>query len=116
MPNSNRRRGDYFERRAKATLERETFVVVRAAGSLGPADLVALKQGCPPWLVSCKLGGYLRPLERQGLADAAARAGALPLMASSPKPGWLCLEIVSPFGLSEPQMLQMPPTRKKADA
>ena len=81
MPNSNRRRGDYFERRTKAALEAQGWLVTRSAGSLGVADLVALCGGRTPLLVSCKLNGRLPRSERDALVDAADRAGADAILA-----------------------------------
>ena len=81
MPNNNRRRGDEFERRTKADLEMRGWVVVRSAGSLGPADLVALHHSRPPIIVSCKIPGYLRPTENDVLIETSLRSGAIPLMA-----------------------------------
>jgi Holliday junction resolvase len=78
---NNRRRGDEFERRTRADLEKRGWVVVRSAGSLGPADLVALHHSRPPVIVSCKIPGYLRPTENDVLIETSLRAGAIPLLA-----------------------------------
>jgi len=75
MPNNNRRRGDEFERRTKADLEMRGWVVVRSAGSLGPADLVALHHSRPPIIVSCKIPGYLRPTENDVLIETSLLRG-----------------------------------------
>lgn len=64
---SPRRRGDYFERQARAEMQRHGWLVVRAGGSLGPADLVALHRDQPPRLISCKLGNRIDPAERATL-------------------------------------------------
>ncbi len=52
-------RGAYFERRVRRHLEREGWFVVRAAGSRGPLDLVALRSdgrgGCEARLIQCKV-------------------------------------------------------------
>lgn len=45
MPNKNYRRGVAIERKAKAELELDGYTVVRTAGSHGPWDLVAVKEG-----------------------------------------------------------------------
>lgn len=47
-------RGHDRERAVKAQLEGEDWFVARAAGSLGDADLVALKDGRRPMLVEVK--------------------------------------------------------------
>ena len=83
--------GDYFERRTRDALEADGWLVIRSGGSLGPADLVALKAEHVPLLVSCKKGGYLPRGELFTLVDAAARAGAAPILAKSHRPGWCLL-------------------------
>ena len=102
MPNSNRRRGDYFERRTKAALEAQGWLVTRSAGSFGVADLVALRGGSTPLLVSCKLDGKLPRAQRVALCDAADRAGADAILAhrgARPgqhlRPGWVALEHIT---------------------
>lgn len=84
---SPRRRGDYFELRTRDDLEAHGWQVTRAAGSLGIADLIALKAGHPPLLVSCKLGGKIGPAERQALYTTSRRAGAVALIAWRPHRG-----------------------------
>jgi Holliday junction resolvase len=81
VPNSNRKRGDYLEHSAKAALEAAGWLVIRAAGSYGPADLWAARRG-ELWLISCKLDGYVRPAERAHLTAAADKAWGLPMIAS----------------------------------
>jgi Holliday junction resolvase len=63
-------RGHDRERAVKAILEGEDWFVARAAGSLGDADLVALRAGSRSRLVEVKstAGG---PYERFGPADRA---------------------------------------------
>jgi Holliday junction resolvase len=95
---TNRQRGDYFERQTRAALESIGWLVIRSAGSLGPADLVALRAEHPAMLVSCKLHGYLGPLERATLLTAAAKAGARPMVARRDKPGWVLLAFLPPDG------------------
>lgn len=60
---TNYRNGADLERAAKHLLEDNGYFVVKAAGSKGPADLVAIKPG-ETLIVQCKLDGYLRPAER----------------------------------------------------
>jgi Holliday junction resolvase len=86
---SNRRRGDYFERQTRAALEAVGWFVVRTAGSLGVADLVALQADFRPLLVSCKISGRIDPGEREALITAAEMAGARPIVASRPRGGWV---------------------------
>jgi hypothetical protein len=54
--------------------------VLRAAGSKGPADLVALRRGCRPVLVACSVSG-VRPPARRSLVQAARKAGARAVVA-----------------------------------
>lgn len=117
MALTNRQRGDYFERQARDALTAWGWLVVRAGGSLGVADLVALKLGHTPLLISCKLSGRIDPAEREQFHDAARAAGARAIVASRPKPGWLALAAVTPWGLKpltplDDSPLRMPPRRK----
>ena len=114
VPNSNRERGDYFERRTKAALEADDWLVVRSAGSLGVADLVAMKDGYTPRLVNCKLTHYLPPKQKRALVDAAEKAGAIAILAWSEKPGWVGLELVTRHGSTHLPMLHMPPIQRNA--
>jgi Holliday junction resolvase len=74
-------RGHDRERAVKAILETEDWFVTRAAGSLGDADLVALKAGRAPLLVEVKstargpFHGF-GPADRAELLLAARIAGA----------------------------------------
>jgi Holliday junction resolvase len=111
MPNRARQRGDYFERRTRAALEAQAWLVVRSAGSYGVADLVALKAGHNPLLVSCKLRGALPRRELHQLCDAAEMAGAYGCLARWLRPGWVGLEIVTRHGNVPLPDLRMPPSR-----
>lgn len=91
MPNLQRGRGDYLERQVRHALEAHGWVVVRAAGSLGVADLVALRYANTPLLVSCKVSGLAPPAERAALLEAAERAGARPIVATREHRGWVTL-------------------------
>ena len=80
------RRGIERERTVRRKLEGEDWIVFRAAGSIGCADLVALRAGSIPMLVEVKStagGPYERfgPKQRQDLAAMARLAGAQ---------AWLC--------------------------
>ena len=72
-------RGSRAERKVKAQLEGEGWLVVKAGGSLGAADLLACRAG-RIMLVQVKAGGrsdyeHFPPEEREQLRDAARRAG-----------------------------------------
>jgi Holliday junction resolvase len=94
----NRQRGDYLERQVKAALVSHGWWVVRAAGSHGVADLVAMRRGRTPLAVSCKLDGYLRPGERADLRQVAAMAAVVPVVASRKRPGYVLLEVLARDG------------------
>lgn len=94
MALTNRQRGDYFERQVVLTLRAHGWIVVRSAGSLGVADLVALRKGNTPTLVSCKLGGRIGPAERAALVEAADLAGARAVLAMRPRGGRVLLAAV----------------------
>ncbi len=52
--NRNKRKGTAFEHRIAAWYRRKGFIVLRARGSLGPADLIALKAGERDIFIQCK--------------------------------------------------------------
>ena len=119
MALTNRQRGDYFERTTRDALEHYGWYVVRAGGSLGVADLVALRAGDKPLLVSCKLNGRIDPAEREQLHTTARRAGARPLVASRPKGGHVLLRCVRWDGPASVTTLEAvdtlrAPSRRKA--
>lgn len=90
-------RGIQRERQVKALLQSEDWWVCRAAGSLGDADLVALKDGWLPRLVEVKstaAGPYhsFGPKDRADLRLAAEIAGAQAVLCWWPprgKPKWI---------------------------
>lgn len=85
----SRQRGFARERAIKEQLEADQWFVIRAAGSLGLADLVALRRfaakvdgATEAWFIEVKStagGPYERfgPAARQALIDAANKAGGL---------------------------------------
>ena len=73
-------RGTQRERAVRLRLEEDDWLVVRAAGSLGVVDLVALKAGHRPRLIEVKSdvkGPYdnFRPADRADLLQRAEWAG-----------------------------------------
>lgn len=98
MPNANRVAGDYFERSTKAALAAHEWFVIRAAGSLGAADVVALRARSAPLLIACKTNGKLPRAEREQLIDAARKAGARPILACRERRGWISFLLVGPDG------------------
>jgi Holliday junction resolvase len=74
-------RGHDRERAVRRLLQDDNWWVSRAAGSLGDADIVALKHGFPPRLVEVKSTAkspyeHFGPADRVRLAAAARKAGA----------------------------------------
>jgi Holliday junction resolvase len=79
---TNYRRGADFERRVRADLTSRGYVAIRAAGSHGVADILAMKRFDTPLMVQVKKDGRLGPKERCALVAEAKRAGATPIMAA----------------------------------
>lgn len=89
---SHARFGHQRERQVAARLTAESWYVMRAAGSHGEADLIALKAERRPMMLQIKgtAGGPFSgfpPAERAALLDAAQRAGAVPFLVHWPKRG-----------------------------
>ncbi len=82
---TNKARGTAFERKVSAQLTGDGYLVIRAAGSHGAADLIALKRG-QVLFVQVKLGGAgdCPPAEWNLFHDLACSVGALPILAYRP--------------------------------
>jgi Holliday junction resolvase len=98
MPNRNREKGDRFEHLCRTALREQGWVVVRSAGSLGFADLVAFRSDHAPWFISCKATDkpYLRPAEWLTLYENAIACNGVPVLAWKQSQGklgirYLCL-------------------------
>lgn len=78
--------GKRFEDKTGLDLILNGYFAVRAGGSRGVADLVAVKPG-QVLLIQCKTDGSLPPKPWNALYDAAMGCGAIPLLAARPKPG-----------------------------
>jgi Holliday junction resolvase len=91
MALSNRQRGDYFERQVVLALRAHGWICQRSAGSLGPADVWAMRNGKTPLFVACKLGGRIDPGERTAILDIADAAGARAVLAMRPRGGRVLL-------------------------
>ena len=78
------RNGRANEYRIRDDLERYSYECVRAAGSKGKADLIAMRPG-EVLLVQVKASNpQLSPAERVDLLAMASRSGAAPLVAYKP--------------------------------
>ncbi len=77
-----KRKGTRRERDLVEALSEDGWVTFRTPGSLGPADVIALRAGNRPMLVQVKAGkaaswwGRFPPHERTALANTARKAGA----------------------------------------
>lgn len=86
--------GAALEYRARDALRGQGYLVIRAAGSHGPADLVAIRPKDGPrkpspdvLLVQCKRNGRMSPGERSELAWLAERLGCTAAMVAARKDG-----------------------------
>lgn len=82
-------RGRAREREVKKKLEADGFFVIKAGGSLGEADLVALKAGQRGMMIEVKsttAGPFhsFGPAKREALFDAAEKAGLEPYLCHWP--------------------------------
>jgi Holliday junction resolvase len=127
MGNSNRARGDYLEHQTRDALAAYGWWIIRAGGSLGCADLVALRVGKRPLLIQCKILGPGRampridPDERAALFAAAEQCGARAIIATRYRGGWVTLlELPGPHWTRYPVVdeLHVParPGKEKANA
>lgn len=77
---SNATRGIYLERRTAEILANRGWFTIRAAGSHGIADVVAIRAG-EVALVQCKTSGVIPGAEWNRLHDLAGTLGAVPVVA-----------------------------------
>lgn len=81
-------KGRYFEYKVKKLYESDGWFVIRAAGSKGVADLVAIaKDGKEVHFIQCKKHGVLSKQEREQLVAKAYTYNAVPILASQGKNG-----------------------------
>lgn len=76
---SNATRGIYLERRVAEDLAALGWFTIRAAGSHGLADVVAIRPG-EVVLIQCKTDGQIRGGEWNHLYELARRVGAIPIV------------------------------------
>lgn len=92
MSRGDTRRGIQRERQMAEVIGESGWWVLRAAGSLGVADLVCLKAGHRPMMLEIKsnsgspFAGF-GPDKRAALLAAARQAGAQPFLVNWPKHG-----------------------------
>lgn len=86
--------GDRFERACFERLRAAGWLVVRSAGSHGPADLVALRSDRGPVLVQCKIGGAMTKHGRAQFYETAMNVGAVAVIASKPSRGHISWRLV----------------------
>ena len=79
-------RGYSFERTIAGQLRQDGYLCVRAGGSHGVADVVALKPG-QTLLIQAKIDGLISVAEWNELYAIAQRLDAVPLLAWRPKRG-----------------------------
>jgi len=70
--------GARFERKVKKWLESQGWWVIRSAGSKGPVDLVAYKEGPKLLFIQCKKGKSVGSSAISELYDAADQYGFTP--------------------------------------
>jgi Holliday junction resolvase len=93
---SEPRAGRAFEYKVRDRLRGDGYWVMRSPGSRTVVDLLAIKPG-QVLFVQCKVNGRLDPGEWNALWGAAGEAGAVPVLASRPFRGHLCLsELTGP--------------------
>lgn len=83
---TNYRNGSDFERKVRGSLEDDGYECVRAAGSKGKIDVVAMKPGQLLFIQIKRHMGQIPPADRAELLRLAAMVGAIPLVAYQPIP------------------------------
>lgn len=87
-------RGATLERRLKKKLEKEGFWVIRAAGSKGVADLVAIKNS-QPYLIQVKSGrcGRIDMIRLQEVAEKCGAFAFIAIWKKTPKKHWVFIRL-----------------------
>lgn len=99
---TNYRRGYTFERAVAADLTKDGYLCVRAGGSHGVADVVALKPG-QVLLVQAKTDAAISIADWNKLFAVAEGVGAVPLLASRPQRGRVAYQrLVAPRQARKP--------------
>jgi Holliday junction resolvase len=95
---SNYRKGANFERTVCGCLSVKGALCIRAAGSHGVADVIAIWPDGPAWLVQVKTNGEMSPAERKALGQVAHKYRMVPIKASRPERGVIRFERYHRFG------------------
>lgn len=77
--------GDRFERGCVMRLRDLGYLVVRSAGSFGPADIWAARADIGLILISCKVTDKTTNRERLQFHEAATGCGGIPIIAAKDK-------------------------------
>lgn len=95
--NKNYVRGRAFEYKIATLMRRKGYFVIRAAGSHGVSDLVAMKKGEKPLLMQCKIGASigLNADEHNALLNTAISSGGVPILAVKPEKGPIAFFILT---------------------
>lgn len=83
---SNATRGTHLERVVMDKLHDRGWVVIRSAGSHGPADVAAIKPGVVLLVQSKVTASSFGSREWQELWDMAQKSGSVPILAYRPSP------------------------------
>jgi len=79
------RKGAAHEREVARLLEEAGFFVMRSPKSASPIDLLAVRAGTV-YFIQCKLGGYMRPHEREAVCSLSVTHGGVALAAYGRRP------------------------------
>ncbi len=79
------RKGAAHEREVARLLEGAGYFVMRSPKSASPIDLLAVRDGVP-YFIQCKLGGYMRPYEREAVCSLSVTHGGRALAAYGRRP------------------------------
>jgi Holliday junction resolvase len=82
---TNYSRGYAFELKAWKDLQRHGYFIVRAGGSRGPVDLMAVAPGPQVLFIQCKRDGRLSIEDRRDLYNLGMAFNATPILAYSDK-------------------------------
>jgi len=89
---NNYKRGRNAEYVIKQKFEKEGYVVIRSAGSHGPADLIAARDH-EIILIQVKTNGYLSKAEKEKLKEWAKHFGGKPVVAKKKGRRWVFLPL-----------------------